>query len=112
VDQNNIVYQFTVDDWAIVPGHVELQASGGYETMEGCSWAFPTPIFSYDVAPRADFDSGITGAPRFDGGAADAPSALDCPSFDASVALDAPATEVTETDASAIAVATAEAAFK
>jgi len=88
---NTMVYRFTVDTWSIVPGHVELQASNGYQTQEGCSWVFPTPIFSYDVVPGPGLDGGIDGAGKLDGAVADAWAVLDG-------ALDAPTADVAAID--------------
>lgn len=96
---SDLVYQLTVDAWAHAPGHVELEASGGYETLKGCSWVFPTPLFSYDVTPVLDASAGeAKGA--IDGGAIgpydgprafDAPGVLDAPiSVDSSTELDVP----------------------
>jgi hypothetical protein len=84
---SDLIYQLTVDRWAYAPGHVELEASGGYDTLKGCSWVFPSPLFSYDVLPVLDAGAGeAKGA--IDGeaiGPYDGPTARDVPS-----ALDAP----------------------
>lgn len=92
---SSIVYQFTIDRWSIAPGHVELKASAGYETKDGCAWAFPTPIMAYDVAVGAGLDGGVDGAMAFDAGMADAPAQLDASAVDVSLAdvslaIDAP----------------------
>jgi hypothetical protein len=87
---SDLVYQLTVDAWSHAPGHVELEASGGYATLEGCSWVFPSPLFSYDIAPMLD---GGTGETTVDGvGPHDGTSALDAPDeMDVPLALEASA---------------------
>jgi len=93
----NLTYRFTVDSWSNAPGHVELRASGGYDTPKGCTWVLPSPILSYDVTPV--LDAGATGETKggIDGGTAspyDVPSALDVPAtIDVASALDV-ATEI------------------
>ena len=51
--------------WATAPGHVELVVTTPFEGPDGCIWAFPTPLFSYDLVPAG------TG-PDADAGGADA----------------------------------------
>ena len=84
-----LLYQVTVGAWAQAPGHVELIASNGYETSKKCSWIFPSPLFSYDLAPA--LDSGVSGEA---GGATDGGgtgSVMDSPAaIDLASALDAP----------------------
>jgi len=60
--ESDIVYQLTIDGWTHAPAHVELLASGGFETMQGCAWDFPSPLFSYDIVTGGD------GGPVADGG--------------------------------------------
>ena len=94
---NNLIYQFTVDSWSHAPGHVELRANGGYETSKGCSWEFPSPLFSYNVT--AALDGGASGetSGAMDGGAGpvdgpyDVPATIDVPlTFDGPAAVDVP----------------------
>jgi hypothetical protein len=74
---NNISYQLTIDSWSSAPGHVVLSARRSFSTSQGCTWAFPSPLFSYDVTP----------APAPDGGAAnDAKQPLDAGAEKAEVA--------------------------
>jgi len=54
VSGNNLIYQMTISAWSRTPGHVEIVANGGYDTSKGCSWVFPSPLFSYDVTPVLD----------------------------------------------------------
>jgi len=63
---NNLIYQVTIAGWSRAPGHVEIVASGGYDTSKGCSWVFPSPLFSYDVTPV--LDAGVAGEGAMDGG--------------------------------------------
>jgi len=70
---NNISYQMTIDSWSNVPGHVVLNAAGTFQTSQGCTWAFPTPMFSYDVKAAPVLDGGAT----LDVGSADAPRGYD-----------------------------------
>jgi len=94
---SDLVYQLTVDAWSHAPGHVELEASGGYATLAGCSWVFPSPLFSYDIAPVLDGGTGETTVDGGNLGPYDGPSALDslglldrAGTVDAPGALDAP----------------------
>jgi len=68
VSGSSLIYQMTIDAWSQAPGHVEIVASGDYETLQGCSWVFPTPLFSYNVTPGLGLDAGV---------AAEAKSAVD-----------------------------------
>jgi hypothetical protein len=59
---SNVIYQLVIDRWAYAPGHVVLNAKGSFDTMQGCTWAFPSPLFSYDITPAP----GLDGGPVFD----------------------------------------------
>jgi len=98
---NNLTYQFTVDSWSSASGHVELRASGGYETAEGCSWVFPSPLFSYDLIPVLDGGAASETKGVVDGGAAyDVPSAIDVSTIiDVPSTLDVPAEIDVDVDA-------------
>jgi hypothetical protein len=48
---NDLTYSSTVDSWATAPSHVETTFSGLYKTDDQCLYAFPSPLFSYDVVP-------------------------------------------------------------
>lgn len=98
VSGNNLIYQMTINAWSRIPGHVELVASGGYDTSKGCSWVFPSPLFSYDVTPGLDagLDAGAAealGDPDGGGGApmdaagidTDFISVIDAPAVDTSL---------------------------
>jgi hypothetical protein len=54
VSGSDVIYQLTIDSWARAPGHVEFSANGGYDTKEGCTWNFPSPLFSYDLTAGPD----------------------------------------------------------
>jgi hypothetical protein len=41
-------YTATAVAWSTAPAHVELQPTRNYE-LDGCIYALPTPLFSYDV---------------------------------------------------------------
>jgi hypothetical protein len=56
---NNISYQMTIDSWSNAPGHAVLNVRGTFETSQGCTWAFPSPLFSYDVTPAPAADGGL-----------------------------------------------------
>ena len=86
---SNLIYQMTIDAWSLAPGHVEIVASGSYDTLKGCTWAFPSPLFSYDVTPV--LDAGVAGETRgiMDGGGMD--SGANGP-YDVPIALDSPIT--------------------
>jgi hypothetical protein len=100
VSGSNLIYQLTIDRWSHAPGHVELVTSDGYQTRAGCYWAFPSPLFSYDITPGLDggaaeakgsVDGGVSSV---DGpGALDTASALDTQAeIDVPIAIDGPAT--------------------
>jgi hypothetical protein len=64
---SDVVYRLTIDSWARSPGHVEVQASGGYNTLAGCAWSFPSPLFSYDVVGEPDGGAGSEASGPVDG---------------------------------------------
>jgi hypothetical protein len=43
--------RYTADaiSWETAPAHVEIEAPIVYETSEGCGYALPSPLFSYDI---------------------------------------------------------------
>ena len=87
VSGSNLIYQTTIDAWSHAPGHVELVASGGYDTSKGCSWVFPSPLFSYDVTPM--LDAGATEVPGDpDGGGGVAVDATDLGAFAVDASID------------------------
>jgi hypothetical protein len=47
----DLIYSSTDDAWATAPSHVETTFSGLFKTDDGCVYAFPSPLFSYDVVP-------------------------------------------------------------
>jgi hypothetical protein len=51
---SNVVYQLTIVSWSRSPAHVELLASAGFDTSAGCSWSFPSPLFSYNIVGGPD----------------------------------------------------------
>jgi hypothetical protein len=55
---NDLIYSSTVDSWTMAPGHVEMAFSSRYRTDDGCIYAFPSPMFSYDVVPVTGGDAG------------------------------------------------------
>jgi hypothetical protein len=87
VSGSNLIYQMTINAWSRAPGHVELVASGGYDTSKGCSWVFPSPLFSYDVTPM--LDAGATEVPGDpDGGGGVAVDATDLGAFAVDASID------------------------
>ena len=54
LENGSIVYQLTIASWSLSPGHVEVVASGGYTTSAGCTWQFPSPLFSYEIVGGPD----------------------------------------------------------
>jgi hypothetical protein len=42
-------YTSTPVTWATAPAHVDLEAPIVYQTPDGCGYALPSPLFSYDV---------------------------------------------------------------
>ena len=65
----DIIYKLTIDSWARSPAHVEMVASGGYDTPAGCTWSFPSPLFSYDITGGPDGGAGLEAGGRLDGSA-------------------------------------------
>lgn len=55
---DDLICSSTVASWATAPGHVEMTFSGVYKTSDGCVYAFPSPMFSYDVVPATGGDAG------------------------------------------------------
>jgi len=87
---STLLYQVTVDAWSQAPGHVELVASNGYETSKKCYWVFPSPLFSYDIAPA--LDGGVAGeAGRATDGGGGAGSVDGSAALDAAAGIDVPA---------------------
>ncbi len=82
--ENRVFYQLTISSWSLSPAHVEAVASAGFDTSAGCSWRFPSPLFSYDIVGGPDGGSVPEPPARVDGAPGDL--ALDTPL----VPLDAP----------------------
>ncbi len=82
---SDLVYQLTIDSWSRAPGHVELVASTTYDTSKGCTWSFPSPLFSYDLTAgpdggvTAEAGGGVDTSRKPADAAIDSPSALDVP---------------------------------
>lgn len=68
LETGSIVYQLTIASWSISPGHVELVASAGYDTSAGCTWQFPSPLFSYEIVGGPDGGAPPEPPARTDGG--------------------------------------------
>lgn len=49
VQGKDLVYSATIDSWATAPGHVERGLRGFWKNDNGCAFAFPSPLFSYDI---------------------------------------------------------------
>jgi hypothetical protein len=62
---SDIIYQLTIESWSRSPAHVELSADRGFDTAAGCTWEFPSPLFSYDIVGGPDGGAGV----NLDGGA-------------------------------------------
>jgi hypothetical protein len=103
----SIIYQVTIETWSTAPGHVELTSSGGFQTKQGCAWAFPSPLFSYDLIAGPDGglarEAGVspdTPPQPIDGTQVvvyrlDAPMKYDLPALEASGGLDTSVTQDT-----------------
>lgn len=78
VSGSDVIYQFTINAWSRAPAHVEILANGGFDTSAGCTWEFPSPLFSYDItaAPGQGGDA----ASEAGAGADLSPFGLDGPS--------------------------------
>ncbi len=62
----DLVYTAAPVDWETVPGHVELTVASVYQVAGKCGYAFPSPLFSYDIAESGAGGAGGSG----DGGGA------------------------------------------
>ena len=49
LESDGVMYTSTATSWTTAPGHVELQFAGAYQDPDGCFWAFPSPLFSYEI---------------------------------------------------------------
>ena len=45
----DIRYTFAPLRWTNAPAQVALEVDGVYQTQEGCTYAFPNPLFSYSI---------------------------------------------------------------
>jgi hypothetical protein len=79
---SNLFYKMVVDSWSIAPGHVELRAGGSFDTKNGCTWIFPTPLFSYNITPAPIPDGGTLDTAQPIDNAMDVPSPTDAPGLD------------------------------
>jgi hypothetical protein len=48
-ESDGMLYTATPITWMTAPGHVEVQLAGAYADPDGCVFAFPSPMFSYDI---------------------------------------------------------------
>jgi hypothetical protein len=51
IDPSNpdVRYTFAPLRWTNAPAQVALEVAGLYQTQEGCTYAFPSPLFSYAI---------------------------------------------------------------
>ncbi len=49
VGDGMVTYEFEPISWTTAPSHVTIQDTSVYQTSDGCIYAFPQPIFDYDV---------------------------------------------------------------
>lgn len=90
---NNLYYRMVVESWTIAPGHVELRAAGSYDTKNGCTWVFPSPLYSYEISPAPIPDGGFPPETGKDGPAKPVDTSLDLiPAIDAPSPLDVTST--------------------
>jgi hypothetical protein len=47
----DVTYEFSPLEWSVVPGHVVIHDNAIYQTNSGCFYAFPKPLFEYDIEP-------------------------------------------------------------
>lgn len=87
----DVIYQLTIDAWSRAPGHVELIVPTSFTTSKGCTWVFPSPLFSYDIVPDPTLDGG---SPRDAGTSLEAGVAIDAPALDQAPAVDASPAEI------------------
>jgi hypothetical protein len=90
----DVVYQLTIDAWSRAPGHVELIVATSFTTSKGCTWTFPSPLFSYDITPDPTLDGG---SPRDAGASVEAGAVIDAPALDQAAAVDAIPVEIDAT---------------
>jgi len=86
ISGSDVAYQLTATSWSLAPGHVEWVASGGFDTSKGCTWNFPSPLFSYDITAGPDGGAATEAGQQ---SVLDAPENFDLPPGEAASALDA-----------------------
>ncbi|MCC6551428.1 MAG: hypothetical protein IT372_00215 [Polyangiaceae bacterium] len=57
----DIRYEITPVTWINAPSHVEIRIDNLYQDTKGCVFAFPEPLFSYDVTPAGGGGGGAGG---------------------------------------------------
>ena len=48
-DGDGALYTSSPITWTTAPAHVEVDFAGGYAAPDGCVFAFPSPMFSYEL---------------------------------------------------------------
>jgi hypothetical protein len=107
VSGSDIKYQMIIDGWSNAPAHVVLGVKSGFDTSQGCTWVFPSPLFEYDITAVAAPDAGTVpdSKPAVDAGKAIDSSIADGPSavpVDAPVAIEVSSEAASPADTAAV----------
>jgi hypothetical protein len=90
IEGSDVTYLMVIDAWSRAPGHVEFSANGSFTTSKGCTYAFPSPLFSYDITPGPTPDGGVgpEAGPGDTGANADSRVAIDLAAVDSPMVID------------------------
>lgn len=65
---SDLVYEAAPLTWANAPGRVEMRVAGSFQTDDGCVYAFPSPLFAYDLDEGGEGGGGVGGSGAGGGG--------------------------------------------
>jgi hypothetical protein len=59
---SDLVYEGAPLTWTTAPGRVEMRIAGTFQTDDGCVYAFPSPLFAYDLDESGGGGGGVGGS--------------------------------------------------
>lgn len=65
---SDLVYVGAPLTWTTAPGRVEMRIAGSFQTDDGCVYAFPSPLFAYDLDESGEGGGGVGGSGEGGGG--------------------------------------------
>lgn len=65
---SDLVYVGAPLTWTTAPGRVEMRIAGSFQTEDGCVYAFPSPLFAYDLDESGEGGGGVGGSGAGGGG--------------------------------------------